>query len=177
MKKVIFRIVLGFLCFGFQKVQAQEEIDKLRISLGPDISLPLGTLKTTNSLGLVGTLQLAYPVSEKIRVVTSLGGGSFQAKSYDDGYYTSNYPTIGLLQYKLGAQFFVVDKLFFTAKLGISYVTQKGSSTFGFTYSPFIGYEFSKGGDVYIRYESIAAKTVADNKINSIGIGFNYHLF
>jgi hypothetical protein len=172
MKKVFYLLSSLFLL----QLSASAQIDdaKFIVILSPQISMPIGSFKSSNKIGFGGHISTEF-AKEKIRFLASLGGSLYGGKTYEsDPGYSEEYPSVAITQLRGGLKYFISKGLFCVGQIGVAHVYQEGESGTGFTYSPAIGYEFGLG-DISVKYEATTIKTATGNSATTIGLSIGYH--
>lgn len=173
MKSLI--IILTLLLVYSLSVKAQTEKRCIEVVIQPQLFIPVSDFKTTNKLSFGGYISLEKIFNEKMRFLLSFGGGLFPGKefTYDAGI-EDTYPAIALMQFRPGIKYFVYeDRLWISALVGAGY-SFKGEKSFGFSYSPGLGYAvIADKFDVSVRYDASAFKGYS---VNGIGFSLGYHL-
>jgi hypothetical protein len=138
-----------------------------KISVGPEIGLPLGDASDAYSLTVGGTVKLEVPVSgSDFNVTFTSGYVSYLGKSLNYSYYTgySGYggsikvPNSGFIPVKIGGKYYANQNVYLEGEVGL--VTNVSNSDGGnaFVYAPGIGVSLpiskSKNAfDLGFRYE------------------------
>ncbi|GAA4777666.1 hypothetical protein GCM10023231_00040 [Olivibacter ginsenosidimutans] len=132
---------------------------KNKLSIGPEVALPMGDAADAYQLGYGLSLQGEYQLVQQFNLTASIGYLTFAyKKEIKDllkavGEKTSSSGSIPL---KAGGKYYFSDKLYGGAEIGASFSTAKGGGT-AFAYAPAIGINLPLanryGLDVSIRFE------------------------
>jgi hypothetical protein len=129
----------------------------IRLSIGADAGIPLGSLKNDYDWNLGGSIQGDFPILKDQLYATVMGG-------YDNFFAKSQYniPDIHLIPVKAGLKYFIIKQVYIQGQAGVSIVTNKNALGFDksavFVYAPQAGVLLNVGGKNYIdagfRFES-----------------------
>jgi hypothetical protein len=161
----------------------EDELDKLKVFLGPEASIPVGSFKNFYKVSPMGALQFEYSLSSKLRIVGAFAGGGYSGKERPDPIYSYNVksPTFTIIQTKYGPKYFPVKNLFVSAVVGVSYISSADDKKFSLTYAPSIGYELLNseglGAMFFASYETVNFSTGLDSKFSTFNIGLRYSIF
>ncbi|HTD40821.1 MAG TPA: hypothetical protein VK671_09390 [Mucilaginibacter sp.] len=129
----------------------------IRLSVGADAGIPVGSLKNAYDWNLGGSIQGDFPILKNQLYATINGGYSnFFAKSQ----YT--IPDIHLIPVKAGLKYFIIKQVYIQGEAGVSFLTNKNDvgadKSTVFVYAPQAGVLLNVGGKNYIdagfRFES-----------------------
>ena len=129
----------------------------IRLSVGADAGIPVGTLNTAYNWNLGGSVQGDFPVlKDQLYVTVNAGYNSIFAKSQYD------IPDIHLVPVKAGLKYFIIKQVYIQGQAGVSFVTNKNAlgvdKSAVFVYAPQAGVLLNLGGNNYIdagfRFES-----------------------
>jgi len=123
-----------------------------RLSIGPDVVLPIGQFSDRYKWGVGGSLQAEYPIlSEKLFVTLNAGYLNFFK---NDEYTGINKSDLSLVPVKAGLKYFPVKNFYLQGEAGASFLTNKGdvgaTKSTTFIYAPQVGYQFPVGEKNYI---------------------------
>ncbi len=138
---------------------AQEE--KLWFSLGADVLVPVGKLKTEVLVGYGGSANISLYVSPQFALTVSIGFASFEGKS-DSLASFRGVPIRGGLKFYLLRQKAI--RIYSTSEAGAFFLSNKQGTSVGFGIAPILGFESPIGAranlDVSIRYDCFFLKQV-----------------
>lgn len=139
MKKLF--LALTVLVFTFSTTHAQSNVN---LSLGAELSLPVGTFGDVYSFGIGASGQANFGIGGNTALTLYAGYLSYSLKSaYGSG--SQGYiPLLG------GVQFGLSSKVFGSAQLGVTNFTKGGGTAF--TYSPGIGVMLSRNISALLKY-------------------------
>ena len=129
----------------------------IRLSIGADGGIPVGSLNNTYNWSLGGSLQADFPlVKDQLYITLNSGYTNIFAKNQ------YNIPDIQLIPVKAGLKYFIVKQVYIQGEAGVSFLTDKNSlnadKTAAFVYAPQAGVLLNLGGKNYIdagfRFES-----------------------
>ena len=137
--------------------------------------IPTSEIKETNGISFGGYISYENPFAEKFRLLISFGGGLFKGKKFElNNVYDDTYPAIVFIQLRPGVKFFLTENhLWVSTLLGLGYSFKNGETSFGFSYSPSLGYSITKRFDVAVRYDATSYKNYS---ANGVGFSLGYHL-
>ncbi|MGI4728423.1 MAG: hypothetical protein ACRYGB_07615 [Janthinobacterium lividum] len=146
----------------------------IRLSIGPDAGIPIGTLGNTHNWNLGGSIQADFPVATGLDVTVNAG--------YNNIFGKNNAPDISLIPVKAGLKYFVASNFYVQGEAGASILANKNKiaadKSASFVYAPQIGYLFPVGGKNYIdlgvRFESNTKFYNAGNSNNFFGLRVAY---
>ncbi|QPH40306.1 outer membrane beta-barrel protein [Pedobacter endophyticus] len=108
------------------------------------------------NVAIGGDLRYQFNVDKQLSIPVTAGYTHLNGKEIGDS--GVNYPSFGYIPVKVGAKYFFNDSgagAYGLAELGAGFGTNEGSGT-SFVYSPAIGYAWSNGLDLGIKYEGLA---------------------
>lgn len=129
----------------------------IRLSVGADAGIPVGSLNTGYDWSLGGSIQADFPLLKNQLYATLNAGYNniFASNQY-------NIPDIQLIPVKAGLKYFVIKQVYIQGEAGVSFLTDKSNlgadKTAVFVYAPQAGVLLNVGGKNYIdagfRFES-----------------------
>lgn len=154
----------------------------IRLSIGPDAGIPIGTLSDTHNWNLGGSVQADFPIATGLDVTANAGFNNFFGKDYTVGTVTNKYNDISLIPVKVGLKYFPVENFYVQGEAGASFIANKDKSgateSTAFTYAPQVGILFPVGNKSYIdagvRFESNTKFYTNGNNNNFFGIRVAY---
>jgi len=164
MKKIILCISFFALSVLFVNAQSQSERnEKFNYSIGLNLGTAVGNAKDYVGYVVGGDVQVQYNVATKIKATLDAGYFSYSNKNEPGA--TKLIPLLA------GAKFYLTDKFFGHAQLGVSFSTEKGAGN-GFTYVPSIGYDLSNDFDIAVKYQAV---TQSGETTSFIGLRAAFH--
>lgn len=164
MKKLFLTVMASF---AIMCALAQSSSPKL--SIGPEVALPLGDAQIRHSVGVGGTLKLEFPVSQSnFSFTVTTGYINFSSKkfyTYTVGpaptytVTTSTFQTehVAAIPVKVGGKYYAGKMFYVEAEAGIAKGVDKGDTWTAFAYSPGMGVSFpfatQKAIDLGLHYE------------------------
>jgi opacity protein-like surface antigen len=175
MKKILLSALL--IAAVSVSVNAQDDDQKLKFSVGVEAGLPIGDFSKSYGFGVGASAQADYKVGEKFAVTGSLGYLTFSAKSITipaivfGGVTISPASTvkgkaIGLIPVLVGGKYNFSEKLYGSGQLGLTFASGGGTGS-SFTFAPGVGYNITENIDVMVKF-------VAYDKLNTIGLRAAY---
>jgi hypothetical protein len=152
----------------------------IRLSVGPDAGVPVGSLKDNYNWALGGSIEAEFPiVKNQVYVTVNSGYLDFFSKN-DNGF--SNTNNLGLIPAKAGLKFFLIQGLYIQGEAGASFLTNKSdvgaTKSTAFVYAPSVGYLIPLGGKNYldagVRFESNTKFTDDGNTNNFFALRAAY---
>lgn len=115
---------------------------------------------TSEAYNFVGGVDLRYQfdVDKQLSIPVTAGYTHMFAKDYTIGNITYDGFDYGYIPVKVGAKYFFNESgagVYGLAELGAGFGTKSGSGT-SFVYSPAVGYAWSNGLDLGVKYEGLA---------------------
>lgn len=113
------------------------------ISLGPQLSLPIGGMHDRYQWGLGASIQADIPLIDQLLFVTAnLGFSNFYARSSA----LALVSNLRMLPVKVGFKLFPIDNFYFQASMGAGFLLNKTRAGYdrstSFIYAPQVGYQF-----------------------------------
>jgi hypothetical protein len=130
----------------------------IRLSIGPDAGLPIGSFKDKYDWSIGGSIQADFPIIKDQLFITVNGGyQNFFAKDIN-GIKGQN---LELIPAKAGLKYFIIPNFYVQGEAGASFLANKSevgaTKSATFVYAPQVGYLFNLGGKNYldagVRYE------------------------
>ncbi|RYE35688.1 MAG: hypothetical protein EOP42_06130 [Sphingobacteriaceae bacterium] len=154
----------------------------VRLSIGVESGIPVGTLADTHDWNLGGSIQADIPVATSLFVTANAGFNNFFGKTYNSGILSGKAPNINLIPVKVGLKYFPVENFYVQGEAGASFIANKdkigATESTAFTYAPQIGVQFPVGNKNYIdagiRFESNTKFYTNGNNNNFFGIRVAY---
>jgi hypothetical protein len=149
----------------------------IRLSIGADAGIPLGSLKDNYDWNLGGSVQADFPIVNNELYATLNGGyDNFFAKN------SSNLNDLHLIPVKAGLKYFPVKYFYLQGEAGASFLTNKSeigaSKSAVFVYAPQVGVLLNVGGGNYIdagfRFEGDAKFYDSGKTNNFLGLRVAY---
>jgi len=148
-------IALTFLSFGSLDSSAQTAAKSttygsdIRLSIGADAGIPVGSLKERYDWNLGGSVQADFPIlKDELYATINAGYNNFFAKN------SSNSDDLHLIPVKAGLKYFPVKCFYVQGEAGASFLTNKkgigADKSAAFVYAPQVGALFNTGGKNYI---------------------------
>jgi hypothetical protein len=157
------KLLLITLLFASSSIFAQES--QLKLSASSSLTIPTGLWAALQSVGGSAEINLAYPLTEKVDVIGSVGYGFFSGKTINFGIgstkakSSSFIPVMAGLDYKLNQVHF---------GLSLGYVNYTTDDSFGgFSFRPHAGFEITDKIQLNVNYTSTSTDFV---NINYVGI-------
>lgn len=152
-------LALGLLSVFSFSIKAQEikttnttTSSGIRLSIGPDAGIPLGSFGDRYDWSIGGSVQADFPIlKEQLFVTVNAGYLNFMAKN-DTG--LPNSSDLQMIPVKAGLKYFPVHNFYVQGEAGASFLTNKSdvgaSKSTVFVYAPQVGYLFNLGGRNYL---------------------------
>jgi len=149
----------------------------IRLSIGADAGIPVGSLNTGYNWNLGGSVQGDFPiVKDQLYATLNAGYNAIFASS------RYNIPDIHLIPVKAGLKYFIIKQVYIQGEAGISFLTNKNDlgadNTAVFVYAPQAGVLLNVGGKNYIdagfRFESNQKFFNGGNTANFLAIRVAY---
>ncbi len=164
MRKIKFLLLsLTVLAATNSFAQDDKKEDGPAISIGAEVGIPLGDLKTTYSVGIGGSVKAAIPVFEGGAFTINAGYMTFSGKSFqtltgfdanlNPIYGSAKLQSLGMIPIKAGLRFSISEGFYGEPQLGYTLYSGSGSSG-AFTYAANLGYVINKMVDISARYEA-----------------------
>jgi len=113
------------------------------------------------SVALGADLRYQFNVDKQLSIPVTAGYTHLKGKEIGNTGF--NVPSYGYIPVKVGAKYFFNDSgsgVYGLAELGAGFGTKSGSGT-SFVYSPAIGYSWSNGLDLGVKYEGLAQNSTS----------------
>lgn len=152
----------------------------IRLSIGPEVGLPVGSLHDAYKWNLGGSVQADIPVyADKLFVTVNAGFNNFFAKDNVLGFKGQD---LQLIPVKAGLKFFPVSNFYVQGEAGASFIADKdkvgADKSAAFVYAPQVGYQFPLGGKNYldagVRFEGNTKFYTNGNSNNFLGLRLAY---
>lgn len=153
MKKVL--VVL----FALMCVVGTANAQQIKLSVGPEVALPMGAFGDAANIGFGGTVRAEYPVAPNMNLMLTAGYLMWGGKEFDFGFFkvTTDYSAIPILA---GAKYFFAPGIYGMAEAGIHMFTFKAETTGGLFAGSSSTSESKFGGGVGVGYEAALSPTV-----------------
>lgn len=142
--------------------------EKLSISLGADVLVPLGQLKTEVLTGFGGSAKLNLPLSRLVGITASIGFVSFEGKSDSSASFRGAPLRAGLKLYLIRGK---ASSIYCSGEAGLFLSTSSPTNHTGFSASPIMGFELPMGSitflDISARYDYM---DLSGRKRSSLGV-------
>lgn len=149
MKKIIVFTLVALCTSGLVKAQND---DKLKVSVGPELSIPVGNFSTGWSFGIGATAQVEIKLQDRLNGTATGGVIFYNGKSIGGGLKQTG---ITIIPIRVGGKYFFTEGIYGAAQIGVGFIN-KGIGT-AFAYSPQLGYEFrtksGKAVDASFKYD------------------------
>jgi len=146
------KILLALFIIGFTAMQSFAQSrgrSDGKFSIGFEAGLPTGDAHHLFGSVLGGSLKYELPIDRSTWFTISAGYNSFQPKGvYND----IGGPAINAIPLKVGVKYYFDRSFFAEGQIGAAFFTGAADGT-AFAYSPGIGYTFSEGFELGLRYE------------------------
>ncbi|SIT14012.1 hypothetical protein SAMN05421788_10450 [Filimonas lacunae] len=162
------------------KVNTDGRPSGVLLSVGPEVGLPVGSLKDGYNWSMGGSVQAELPIVKKsLYVLLNAGYNNFFAK--DD---IAGAKDLQLIPVKAGLKFYAYKGLYVQGSAGASFVANKSdvgaTKSTAFVYSPQIGYLIPLGKNNYldagVKFESTAKLVDGGSNSNFFGVRVAYGL-
>lgn len=151
----------------------------IRLSVGPDAALPLGSFKDSYKWSIGGSVQADFPIiKDQLFVTVNAGYNNFFAKEVNN----VKGNDLGLIPVKAGLKYFPVSNFYVQGEAGASFLTNKdkvgADKSAAFVYAPQVGYQFKLGQSNYldagVRFEGNTKFTDNGSSNNFLGLRVAY---
>lgn len=141
------------------------------LGIGLNVGIPTST---GYDFAIGGDLRYQFNVDKQLSIPVTAGYTNFSG-STDIGSTTVKY-NYGYIPVKVGAKYFFNESgagVYGLAELGAGFGTKEGSGT-AFVYSPAVGYAWSNGLDLGLKYEGLAQNGASDGYVGiRLAYGFS----
>lgn len=180
MKKGTFTLLFGalFALLMVNNSASAQEREKFRLSVGPDVTLPLGDFGDAFDWSIGGSVQGDYAIYRNDLYVTlNAGFNNFIANDEVAG-----LKDLQMIPVKAGLKYFPAANFYVQAEAGASFLANKddvgATKSAAFTYAPQVGYLIPLGGrnylDAGIRFEGNSKFTDGGKTNNLLGLRVAY---
>ncbi|HEY4208768.1 MAG TPA: hypothetical protein VGM31_18200 [Puia sp.] len=175
--------LLGFLAYtGRAKAQDAPKSAKqeFRLSVGPEVGIPVGNLSDVYTWNLGGSIQADIPIVQNLYVTVNAGYNNFFIK---DEFKQQGGHHLQLIPVKAGLKYFPVGNIFYVqGEAGVSFLANKtdlqADKSAGFVYAPQIGALIPLAPknylDVGFRWESTSSFYDGGSYANFLGLRVAY---
>ena len=174
---------LGFLAYA-GKAKAQEAPkaakQEFRLSVGPEVGLPIGSLKDSYNWSLGGSVQADIPIVQNLYVTVNAGYNNIFIK---DEFKQQGGKNMQLIPVKAGLKYFPVGDIFYVqGEAGVSFLANKSDlqadKSTAFVYAPQIGALLKLAPknylDIGFRWESTSTFYDGGSYANFLGLRVAY---
>lgn len=169
MKRII---LLSFIALSISGIVKAQNEQRLRFSVGPELSIPTGTFSLGWSFGIGATGQVEIPVQQNFNVTGTAGLIVYNGKTVGNGYKNTSLTIIPI---RVGGKYFFTQGVYGAAQLGLG-IINRGFGT-AFAYSPQLGYEFKtnsgKAIDLSLKYDGYSGKAEVGT-LSAVGVRVAY---
>jgi len=123
--KIVYKklfILIAFISFTYAaKAQYSAVPDTARIAIGPDFSFPTGNFGNSYTIGFGASVQLDFPITEKLYVTGNAGYTMFSASnSSSNPQYIANVKAANMntAPLKLGLKFYLIRTFYIQGEAG-----------------------------------------------------------
>jgi hypothetical protein len=174
---------LGFLAYaGKAKAQDAPKATKqeFRLSVGPEVGLPIGSLKDGYNWNLGGSVQADIPIAQRLYVTVNAGYNNFFIK---DEFKQQGGKNMQLIPVRAGLKYFPVGDIFYVqGDAGVSFLANKSDlqadKSTAFVYAPQIGALLKLAPknylDIGFRWQSTASFYDGGSYANFLGLRVAY---
>jgi hypothetical protein len=175
--------LLGFLAYtGRAKAQDAPKSPRkeFRLSVGPEVGIPVGNLSDVYNWNLGGSIQADMPILQQLYVTVNAGYNNFFIK---DEFKQQGGHHLQLIPVKAGLKYFPAGNIFYVqGEAGVSFLANKtdlqADKSAGFVYAPQIGALIPLAPknylDVGFRWESTASFYDGGSNANFLGLRVAY---
>lgn len=159
MKKIIF---FTLVALSVSNISLAQREGKTKFSIGPELgyatSNPLDDIPGNKGwgVGFGGSLQVEHFFQEKVSGSLYAGVIAFAGRSASNSAKNKGYTTIPV---RAGINYYLGNRIHFGTQFGAGLNSYNGVSTTAFSYSPQIGYNFSRNEkplDLTLKYDGYA---------------------
>lgn len=176
---------LGFLAYA-GKTKAQDapkssaSKQEFRLSVGPEVGIPVGNLSDVYNWNLGGSIQMDIPIVQSLYVTVNAGYNNFFIK---DEFKQQGGHNMQLIPVKAGLKYFPVGNVFYVqGEAGVSFLANKtdlqANKSTAFVYAPQIGALIPLAPknylDVGFRWESTSSFYDGGSYANFLGLRVAY---
>ena len=145
-----------------------------KLGIGLNVGAPTSDASDAYSVAVGVDARLQFDVSKQISIPVTTGYTTFIGKNDVGGVY--DVPNFGFIPVKAGVKVFFNDSgsgLYGLAELGAAFGVTNGSGT-SFIYSPALGYSWSNGLDLGLKYEGLSRNSATVGQVAvRVAYGFN----
>ena len=147
-----------------------------KLGIGANFGIPTGDASDVSNFALGIDARLQFDISKQISIPVTTGYTNFFGKNYTVGNTTFEGADFGFIPVKAGVKVFFDESgsgLYGLAELGAAFGVTNGSGT-SFIYSPAIGYSWSSGLDLGVKYEALSKNSSTLSQVAlRVAYGFN----
>ena len=153
---------------------------EFRLSVGPEVGIPVGSLSDVYNFNLAGSIQADIPIADHLYVTANAGYNNFFIK---DEFKQQGGHHLQLVPVKAGLKYFPVGDVFYVqAEAGASFLANKSDlqadKSTAFVYAPQIGALIKLAPknylDIGFRWESMSAFYDGGSYTNFLGLRVAY---
>ena len=141
MKKLISAVLL----FTVVTATAQKN---LKFSIGAELASATGNLNKVYSLGIGGTAQVDYMITNDVAVTGNAGVIELVGRKISGT--NLKYRSTAVIPLLVGIKYYFTPAVYGSGQIGTSVFSSGGGSTF--TYAPGVGYKFTNRLDALLKY-------------------------
>lgn len=182
--KISIAAVMLTATFIFQTQAQTDENPRVKLSVGPEVGLPVGSLNDRYDWSLGGSLQAEFPVYRH-QLALTLNAGYYNLFTDNGGYViggTRYRDDLQVLPVKLGVKYFPVGGLYIQGETGAAFLLNKSDGGYdrgtAFTYAPQVGYRFNLDNgsflDTGVKWEGNSKFGDGGSSNNFIGLRLAY---
>ncbi|MRM96641.1 hypothetical protein D1Z97_05175 [Riemerella anatipestifer] len=139
--------------------------------LGANVSLPVGDLGKSSSIGIGADLGYMFKVAKGFELGAVTGYTHFFGKEYKTAFGTVKANGLGYIPLAAAAKYNVTPEFFLGTDLGVAFSTVKNSGT-AFYYNPRVGYQFSNN-EIALSYKGFS-RDGGNSGAVSLGYFYNF---
>lgn len=156
--------ILAFLLMATTTIVLGQKIGRTRFSIGPQIGVaasnPLRQVADNKGwgLGIGASVQAEHFFREAVAGLVSLGASTYAGRSAGSNQKNKAYIALPV---RVGANFYAGNRFHLGGQVGAGFNSMGGKSTTAFSYSPQVGYQFTRNEkplDLTVKYEGYAGK-------------------
>ena len=172
-------LILTAICAFTFSANAQVDRGGFRLSVGPDVTLPVGNFGDFYDWGLGGSVQGELPIlNNDLYVTLNAGFNNFFAKDFNG----VSGEDLQMIPVKAGLKYYFVKNFYVQGEAGASFITNKddvgATKSAAFVYAPQVGYLFHLGGKNYldagVRFEGNSKFVDGGSSNNFFGLRVAY---